>query len=99
VLRSVEDSLLELELAYQDVTLALREYETASESAAHAQQDHAMGLISNAERIQAQMTANELRAALYTATADFARRAAALNEVTGGMLAEEVGWMPDVLGN
>jgi len=99
VLRSVEDSLLELELAYQDVTLALREYETASESAAQAQQDYAMGLISNAERIQAQMTANELRAALYTATADFARRAAALNEVTGGMLAEEVGWMPDVLGN
>ena len=99
VLRLVEDSLLELELAYQDVMLALREYETASETAAQAQQDYAMGVISNTQRIESQMAANELRSALYTTTADFARRAAALNEITGGRLAAEINWMPDVLGN
>lgn len=99
ILQSVEDSILELELLRQDVQLALREYETASAAAEKLAQEYAIGMVTNAERMEAQMTANEQRAAIYTATANFARHAAALNELTGGLLAKIVGWMPEVLGN
>ncbi|MBQ3076244.1 MAG: hypothetical protein IJC43_00150, partial [Clostridia bacterium] len=98
VLQQVEDSLLELELTSQSVSLALREYETASAAAAQAGKDYSMGTVTLAEWYEAKMTVNELRAALYTATADFARRALTLNELTGGKLAADTGWMPELLG-
>lgn len=95
----VEDSVLELELAYQDVSLALREYETALEALAQMEQKFTLGLATNVDRLSEQMVANNYRAALYTATVNFAKKAAHLNELTGGMLASQVGWMPEVLGN
>lgn len=99
ILNTVEDGLLELDLSRQGVLLALREYETALEFVSQAEQAYAMGTLSNRERLESRIAANELRASLYMAAADFSRRAAAFNETTGGMLAKEVGWMPEVLGN
>ena len=97
VRRQVEDSLLELELARQEVQLALREHESAVEAVEKLSRDHAMGTVSEEVLTAARMSANELRAALYIAVAGFARQAAELNDVTGGLLAVQIGWLPGVL--
>ena len=97
LMQNVVDSVLELELAYQDVQLALREYKTAIDIAEDREQDYATGNVSNADRISAQMEMNDQRAVFYSAVVNFARCAWVLNELTGGEMANQVKWLPDVI--
>lgn len=97
LLQALEDSVLDLELAYQNVGLAHRTYENALGGVEELDRQYAVGEASRAELLTAQITANTRRGSLYAAMAAFARRAALLNEASGGVLAGECGWLPDIL--
>lgn len=97
----IEDGISELILSYEDVRLTLRDYETALDNAAQAAQANATntaGSFSTA-LTETQMNVNEQWAALCSAAADFARKAGALNEITDGALAMQIGWMAVLPGN
>lgn len=98
LLRDLEDRVLELELAYQQVLLSRQSYETAATSAQKASLEYALGTMSRGDLLTAQIGANEKRAGLYAALTAFTGQAAALNEASGGWLAAEYGWLAEQLG-
>lgn len=94
----IEDGLMELELAHRGVELALRAYEGAERQREKLSRDAAMGLVAPGVQEEQQMSCNRLRADLYAAMAAFGSRVAELNEQTGGLLAVQAGWLPQVMG-
>lgn len=97
LLEELEDSVLELELAYQDVQLALRQYEDDVSYVEELNQKYATGEVSKSELFTAQITMNFQRGTLYAALVEFSRQAALLDEQSGGWLASEYDWLTDVL--
>lgn len=97
LLEKLEDSVLELELAYQDVLLALRQYESAASYVEELNRKYTVGEVSRSELLPAQITMNSQRGALYAALAEFSRQAALLDEQSGGWLSSEYDWLTDVL--
>lgn len=97
LLEDLEDNILDLELAYQDVQLALRSYENALSDMEELKSQYTVGEASKAAVQGAQITANNRRGLLYSAMVSFARQAAILDESAGGALARQQEWLADIL--
>lgn len=98
ILDQMELQLLDLKLAYQNIGLARDYYVTALDTRQKREQEYQIGNTDKSTWYQAQIDANDRRAALYGALMDFTAQAAALDERSHGWIAENYGWYADVLG-
>ena len=97
LLETLEDNILDLELAHQDVQLALRSYENALSDVEQVRARYAVGEATKAEIQGAQITANNRRGLLYSAMISFTRQASILDESAGGALAKDQKWLTGIL--
>ena len=90
---SIRLALMDLELAWQEMQQAQTDYASARESAAAAEQDYAMGKTDAAARYDALCAQSEAAVALQEAICEYALQMINLNDLAGGLLAQEYGWL------
>ena len=98
ILDQMELQLLDLKLAYQNIGLARDRYVSALDTKQQREKEYQVGSTEKSTWQQAQIDANTCRADLYSALMDFTSQAAALDESSGGWIAESYDWYADVLG-
>lgn len=98
ILDQMELQLLDLKLAYQNIGLARDRYVSALDTKQQREKEYQVGSTEKSTWQQAQIDANTCRADLYSALMDFTSQAAALDESSGGWIAENYDWYADVLG-
>ncbi len=99
LLDQLEDMLLDLELSYQKIETAMKNYDNAMTGLEDLEGRNAVGDTTKEEVQTARMEANDRRGALYSAIVAFSRQAAALDEFTDGELSGQQGWLSAVLAN
>lgn len=91
--KAVQLALLDLELAWQELQQAQKDYGDASEKAAATQKDYAMGNADEAARCDALCAQSEAAVRLHEGIYACVRQMIGLNALTHGYLAEEYGWL------
>lgn len=91
----IKTAVIDLGLLYETVCAARTELETAAQTAQTAAADYARGAAESSALREAQIARNDAAAALLTALGDFTDRAAAVNTLSGGWLAQERDWLAE----
>lgn len=94
---SVKAAFINLEMAYQSLQTALAANERAAASAETGMQDYAKGAVDKDTFYHARCAQNDAMAALYSALAEYSRQVNGLNDLSGGWISRNQGWLEDTL--
>ena len=94
---SVQTTLADLTAAYSNVQSALTAYEQSVTAAADAAGAYSMGTGTKANWYNALSASANSQVSLYSALSTFTQQANALNDLTGGWVSRNQGWLSDSL--
>lgn len=94
---SVQTTLADLTAAYSNVQSALTAYEQSVTAAADAAGTYSMGTGTKANWYNALSASANSQVSLYSALSTFTQQANALNDLTGGWVSRNQGWLSDSL--